>query len=138
LADTDAARGDSFGTLPVAATLAGVAMLVRPEGALLAVVVVGWTWLSRRSQTVFVALAAATPMAVGALTFFLRYGSPLPNSVAAKQVAYLQTWPFENTVALLLQAGLPGWSTYLLAQLPAAVGLDIAIIGVGVLAVLIR
>jgi len=113
-------------------------MLVRPEGALLAAVVVGWTWLSRRNQTWLVALGAATPMAIGALTFFLRYGSPLPNSVAAKQVAYLQTWPLENTVALLLQAGLPGWSTYLLAQLPAAVGLGLALLGLCALAVLIR
>ncbi len=128
----------TWGNLPAAAALAGVAMLVRPEGALLAVVVVGWTWLSRRRQTVPIVLAAATPMAIGALTFFVRYGSPLPNSVAAKQVAYLQTWPFENTVALLLQAGLPGWSTYLLAQLPAAVGLGIAILGLGTLAVLLR
>ena len=124
--------------LVLAAALAGVAMLVRPEGALLAVVVVGWTWLTRRHQTWLTALAAATPMAFGALTFWLRYGSALPNSVAAKQVAYLQTWPFENAVALLLQAGLPGWSTYLLAQLPAAVGLGVALVGLAALAVLIR
>jgi len=123
---------------PMGAGLAGVAMLVRPEGALLAAVVVGWTWLTRRSQTVLAALAAATPMALGALTFWQRYGSPLPNSVAAKQVAYLQAWPFENAVALLLQAGLPGWSTYLLAQLPAAVGLGLALFGLGALAVLIH
>src|SRR6202035_2249940 len=56
-----AARGTY---LPLAAALAGIATLVRPEGALLAAVVVGWTWLSLRSmKTVFVALAAATPMA---------------------------------------------------------------------------
>lgn len=124
--------------LPLAAGLAGAAMLVRPEGALLAAVVVGWTFLSRRSQTVLVALAAATPMAIGGLTFWLGYGSPLPNSVAAKQVAYLQAWPFENAVALLLQAGLPGWSTYLLAQLPAALGLGLALLGLGALVMLIR
>src|SRR5204862_1437774 len=136
-----AAVGHSYGHgwhLPLAAGLAGVAMLVRPEGALLAIVVVGWSWLTRRHQTWLTALAAATPMALGALTFWLRYGSPLPNSVAAKQVAYLQTWPFENAVALLLQAGLPGWSTYLLAQLPAAIGLGVALVGLGALAELIR
>ncbi len=124
--------------LPLGAGLAGVAMLVRPEGALLAAVVVGWTWLSRRSQTWLAALAAATPMAIGGLTFLVRYGSPLPNSVAAKQVAYQPTWPFENAVALLLHAGLPGWSTYLLAQLTAAVGLGLALVGLAALAVLIR
>ncbi len=125
-------------SLPFAAGLAAVAVLVRPEGVLLAVVVVAWTWLTYRRQTALAALAAATPMALGALTFWLRYGSPLPNSVAAKQVAYLQTWPFENAVALLLQAGLPGWSTFLLAQLPAALGLGLALLGLGALAGLIR
>jgi hypothetical protein len=130
-----AARG---ACLPLVAALAGVAVLVRPEGALLAAVVVGWTWLSRRGQTLFAALAAATPMAIAGVTIFLRYGSPLPNSVAAKQVAYQPTWPFENTVALLLQAGLPGWSTYLLGQLPVVLGLAIAALGLATLVELIR
>jgi hypothetical protein len=75
---------------------------------------------------------------VGGLIIFVRYGSPLPNSVAAKQVAYQPTWPFENAVALLLQAGLPGWSTYLLAQLPIAVGLALAALGLAALVELIR
>jgi arabinofuranosyltransferase len=138
VADTAADRGAQFRDLPLAAGLAGLAMLVRPEGALLAAVVVGWTWLSRRNQTWLAALAAATPMAVAGLTIFLRYGSPLPNSVAAKQVAYQPTWPFENAVALLLQAGLPGWSTYLLGQVPAAVGLVLAVLGLGALVELTR
>ena len=55
-------------------------------------------------KTVFVALAAATPMALGGLLIWWRYGSPLPHSVAAKQVAYQPTWPFENAIAMLLQA----------------------------------
>jgi hypothetical protein len=124
--------------LPLAAGLAGMATLVRPEGALLAAVVVGWTWLSRRGQTWLTLLTATTPIVVGGLILFLRYGSPLPNSVAAKQVAYQPTWPFENAVALLLQAGLPGWSTYLLTQVPVAVGLALAALGLAALIDLIR
>jgi hypothetical protein len=110
--------------------LVGMATLVRPEGALLAATVVVWTWLSRRQHAWPMALAAATPMAITGAVLFMRYGSPLPNSVAAKQVAYVAGWPFENTVALLVQAGLPGWSTYLLAVLPAAVAVGVAALGV--------
>jgi hypothetical protein len=115
-----------------------VATLVRPEGALLAAVVVAWTWLVRRRATWQVALAAAAPMAVAGVTFYLRYGSPLPNSVAAKQVAYVPAWPFENLVALVVQAGLPGWSTYLLATLPGWAGLLVPLVGVAALVELAR
>jgi hypothetical protein len=69
---------------------------------------------------------------------WLRYGSPLPHSVAAKQVAYTPTWPFENTLALLIQAGLPGWSTYLLGVVPPTVGLLLAVAGLAVLLGLLR
>ncbi|MCA1643948.1 MAG: hypothetical protein LC797_00280 [Chloroflexi bacterium] len=130
-----AARGSN---LPFAAVLAGVATLVRPEGVLLAAVVVGWTWLSRRKHTWLTILAAATPVAIAGVVIFARYGSPLPHSVAAKQVAYEPTWPFENAVALLLQAGLPGWSTYLLGQLPAVLGLTLAGLGLLMLVDLVR
>jgi len=130
-----AARGSN---LPLAALLAGVATLVRPEGVLLAAVVVGWTWLIHQRQIWLTLLAGAAPIAIGGLAIFLRYGSPLPHSVAAKQVAYQPTWPFENAVALVLQAGLPGWSTYLLGQLPAAAGLALAGLGLIVLVELIR
>jgi hypothetical protein len=125
-----AARGSN---LALAAGLCGVATLVRPEGALLATSVVGWSWMCRRRQALIAAVAAGAPMAIAGLTFFWRYGSPLPNSVAAKQVAYQPAWPFENAVALLVQAGLPGWSTYLLSVLPPAVGLLLAAIGLAAL-----
>src|SRR3979411_2472054 len=39
---------------------------------------------------------------------------------------------------MLLQAGLPGWSTYLLAQVPTAVGLIFAALGLVALVVLLR
>lgn len=124
--------------LVLAAGLAGVTTLIRPEGALLAAVVVGWTWLACRRQTPLALLAAITPIALGGLAIFLRYGSPLPHSVAAKQVAYQPTWPLENGVALLLQAGLPGWSTYLLGRLPSAVALVVAALGFAALVELVR
>src|SRR6185436_20560728 len=50
--------------LPLAAGIAGVATLVRPEGALLATAVVGWTFLVRRRQTVPVALVGGAPMVI--------------------------------------------------------------------------
>ena len=130
-----AARGSR---LPAVAGLSGLATLIRPEGALLAASVVGWTFLADRRQTWLAALAAASPMAVAGLTFLWRYGSPLPNSVAAKQLAYQPTWPLENTFALLIQAGLPGWSTYLVAAVPAAVGVLMAVLGLAALLELVR
>jgi hypothetical protein len=122
-----------------AAGACGVATLVRPEGALLAAVVLGWTFLAKRRQTPVALLAAGVPIGLAGLTLLGRYGSPLPNSVAAKQVAYLPAWPFENTAALLIQAGLPGWSTYLLAALPSAgFGLLLAGAGLTTLVILAR
>jgi hypothetical protein len=124
--------------LVLAAALAGTATLVRPEGGLLAITVVAWTFLTRRGQTPRVVVAAALPVALAGAAIFTHYGSPLPHSVAAKQVAYQPAWPFENAVALLVQAGLPGWSTYLLAVLPSPVGLMLAILGLAALVDLAR
>jgi arabinofuranosyltransferase len=130
-----AARGSH---LSVAAGLAGVATLVRPEGALLATTIVAWTFIVRRKQTLPVALVGGAPMAIAGLALWLRYGSPLPNSVAAKQVAYQGAWPLENALALLIHAGLPGWSTYLLGVLPPIAALVIAVLGWATLIALIR
>jgi arabinofuranosyltransferase len=113
----------------VAALLAGIATLVRPEGAFLAVTIVGWTWLARKRLAVNAALIAATPMAISGVTLFMLYGSSLPHSIAAKQVAYLPVEPLENLLVLLVHAGLPGWSTYLLAALPQPFGLLLALFG---------
>lgn len=121
-----------------AALMSGLATLVRPEGALLAAVVLGWTLLVRRRQIVAACVAAGVPIGATGLLLLLRYGSPLPHSMAAKQVAYLPAWPMENLAALLIQAGLPGWSTYLLAALPSAVGLLLAGLGVATLIILSR
>jgi hypothetical protein len=127
------------GRRPVlAAALAGLAALVRPEGLLLACVVVTWTLATARRNGLSAALAAALPVAVGGAAIFAGYGSPLPNSVAAKQVAYLPVAPLENAVALVVQAGLPGWSTYLLAAIPATMGLAAAVPGLIALVDLVR
>ncbi len=124
--------------LPVAAALAAVATLVRPEGALLAAVVIAWTFVVQRRELVRTLVAAGAPIAAVGLALFARYGSPLPHSMAAKQVAYLPAWPFENAAALLIHAGLPGWSTYLLAAVPSGTGLLLAACGLVTLVVLAR
>ncbi|MBV8717111.1 MAG: hypothetical protein JOZ65_18775 [Chloroflexi bacterium] len=124
--------------LPVAAALAGVATLVRPEGALLAAVVIAWTFMVQRRDSLRALFAASIPIGAAGVALFARYGSPLPHSVAAKQVAYLPAWPLENAAALLIQAGLPGWSTYLLAAVPTVIGLVLAACGLVTLAVLAR
>jgi hypothetical protein len=120
----------------VAAVLAGGATLVRPEGAFLAVILVGWTWLTRKRLAIACAMVAATPMAIGGVLLFLAYGSPLPHSIAAKQVAYLPVEPLENLLVLLIHAGLPGWSTYMLAAVPVTVAMLLAVFGLVVLVVL--
>jgi hypothetical protein len=124
--------------LVVAGALCGLATVVRPEGALLAAVVLAWTWWSHRRQTLVVAVGAGVPILATGIALMARYGSPLPHSVAAKQVAYLPAWPLENAAALLIQAGLPGWSTYLLAALPTAGALAIVAVGLATLVVLAR
>lgn len=121
-----------------AAALSGLATLVRPEGALLAAVVVGWTFVVQRRHTLVTIGAAGVPIGVAGLVLLATYGSPLPHSVAAKQVAYLPAWPFENAAALLVQAGLPGWSTYLLAMLPSGAGFLLAAVGLVTLVVIAR
>jgi hypothetical protein len=124
--------------LLLAAGLGGVATFVRPEGGLLAVAIVTWTFVTRRNRTLHALIGAALPMALAGAAIFVRYGSPLPNSVAAKQVAYQPAWPLENGVALLVQAGLPGWSTYLLVVLPSAIALALVLLGLGALVDLAR
>jgi arabinofuranosyltransferase len=118
------------GTRPsVVGGLAGVSVLIRPEGILLVAVVIGWTWWTHRGEALAAAFAAVAPLALTGFILFVLYGSPLPHSIAAKQVAYRPAWPLENALALLVQAGLPGWSTYLLAVLPAAAGVVLAAVG---------
>jgi hypothetical protein len=122
----------------LAAAAAGLSALIRPEGLLLSAVVVGWPMLRDRRLPVRSSLAAVAPVLLVGALLASRYGSPLPHSLAAKQVAYQGTWPLTNAVALLMQAGLPGWSTYLLAAVPPVVGLPLALIGCASLVYLVR
>ena len=46
--------------------------------------------------------------------------------------------PFDNLLVLALHAGLPGWSTFLLATLPQAAGLLLALLGLTTLGILTR
>jgi len=118
------------------AGLGGLATLVRPEGALLVAAIVAWRALSGRGHWRSAALCGLAPMLAIGLALLACYGSPLPNSIAAKQVAYRGSSPFDNLAAFAVQAGLPGWSTYLLADLPAAAGLLLASLGLATLAYL--
>jgi hypothetical protein len=76
-------------------------------------------------------------MLIAGLVLFVCYGSPLPNSIAAKQVAYRGTGGFDNLAAFVVQAGLPGWSTYLLATLPPLASVLVASFGLATLATLL-
>ena len=118
------------GKLGSAAALAGLATLVRPEGALLVVVVVAWSLRAGRTRALRSAIVAGVPIVVAGLTLYLWYGSPLPHSMAAKQVAYRPAEPLDNALAFFVQAGLPGWSDFLLSVMPTAAALAVAIFGV--------
>ena len=122
----------------LAAALAGLSALIRPEGLLLVGVVLGWRLLRDRRLPVVAAMVAASPVLGEGFLLVSQYGSPLPHSLAAKQVAYQGAWPLTNALALVMQAGLPGWSTYLLAAVPAVVGLPLALVGCATLVYLVR
>lgn len=140
------ARGAEGWRLGLAAAVAGGSVFVRPEGVLTVAVVVGWALLSTFSQgwraavlaAVRVGAVAVAPLAVGAWLLLRAYGSPIPHSMAAKQIAYVLGSPFDNVLALLFQAGLPGWTTSLLSGLPALLALPLAAFGLVTLAVLLR
>ena len=102
----------------------GLAVLVRPEGALLVATVVGWTWASGVAATWQAALAGAAPAAARRADDLLALRQPaaeqrrrqagrLPVGLAVRKRAW-RCW---------FRPACPGWSTYLLAALPGAVGL---------------
>jgi hypothetical protein len=126
------------GRLALAGLVAGISCLVRPEGILVGAVVLGWGWLERRRELPIALAGVVAPLATGAVGLWVAYGSPVPGSIAAKQIAYQTSGPADALLALVLHAGLPGWSTYLLGVLPAAGGLLLAVFGLVSLAVLAR
>lgn len=131
-----ATRSDRRARL-LGALLASLGTLVRPEGLLVLAVLVGWTWRTRQADTLRVAACGLLPMLLAGLLLLLRYGSPVPNSIAAKQVAYRGATPLDNLAAFVVQAGLPGWSTYLLLVLPTLASLLLMSLGLASLALLV-
>ncbi|MBI2755705.1 MAG: hypothetical protein HYX52_03245 [Chloroflexi bacterium] len=126
------------GRWTTAAVVAGLSAGVRPEGALAAAAVVtahlamvrGW----RRSLPV--GIAAAVPIALGAIWIAATYGTLVPQTVIAKQGAYLPQPPWTSAAILALQAGLPGWSTFFPSLVPLAIALPLALGGLAAFAVL--
>src|SRR5687768_2003342 len=97
----------------LAALLAACAGLIRPEGIFaVGLVLVGRWWISRRLPWRELAIVSAVglPWALFAWWYF---GSPLPQTMAAKSVVY-QNDPLTNAVGLLLHAILPAQSIFLL------------------------
>jgi len=84
-----------------AGLLAGLAILTRPEAILLAfVIAVG---IASKSLSRFVSFSACVLILIVPWICFayLYFGSPLPNSVAAKS-ALIYRWTFDQTVSMLL------------------------------------
>lgn len=119
-----AARRDAL-----AAFAGGLGVGIRPEAALLVVAAVTWcAWREHRVPW-RAGLAGALPIACWAAALVVLYGSPIPQTVLAKQVAYPPRPAFENLAAFALQAGLPGWSTFMLNALPPGVAWVVAVLG---------
>ncbi len=118
--------------------LAGGAILVRPEAGLLAAVVVGWACWERRRLALGPLLAAALPLLAAAGALAALYGSPVPQSVIAKQVVYRQDAPLANLLVLALQAGLPGWWPGMIAALGAVGSVGMAAVGLALLGILLH
>jgi hypothetical protein len=111
VAATAAGRGTG------AALLAGLATLTRPEGLLLGFLVLasialrqsgGWRQRWREVGMPFAVFAAViVPWVIFATWWF---GSPLPQSMAAKSVAYLERIPPQDALLRLMKfLGQPGW-----------------------------
>jgi hypothetical protein len=66
----------------------GLLMLVRPDGAIAAVVLLGHTWWRTRRIPWRAALLAATILLPWLATAIWYYGTPIPNSIPAKAAAY--------------------------------------------------
>jgi len=116
----------------LAGLLAGLATLTRPEGLLIAALVLGRHLVARHlppRRAIVAFLAPVLPWVVFACWWF---GSPIPQSVSAKAVAYQHLPPFANALWLLVYMGLPGSSPsqLLLADppVPGQVGLLVSVV----------
>ncbi len=99
---------------------AALATLTRPEGGLVATLLLLDALRLRRHLPWRLALLYAVLLAPWTLYAWLVYGSPLPHSMAAKAVTY-QVDPGINLAALAFSAGLPGFSVLPLAEVAGSV-----------------
>jgi hypothetical protein len=109
----------SAGRFTLAGAAAGAATFVRPEAVLLAATVSGLAWRRGWRLASLPLAASAVPTAAWVFLLLAWYGSPLPQTVLAKQVAYTPGAPWMSLVVIALHAGLPGWSFPALPMLVA-------------------
>lgn len=124
-----AAAADATGRPAGAGLLAALATLARPEGALMGALVLGRHLAARHLPPRRALLAYLAPLLpwVGFATGW--FGSPIPQSAAAKAATY-QVHPLDNALALLLQLGLPGLSPVQLQHASPPIGRGVAF-GIG-------
>jgi hypothetical protein len=116
----------------LAGVFAAAATLVRPEGAFAALIIVVSCWFSDRGRIGAAVRGAVVPLAAWAVVTAFVYGSPLPQSVAAKVAApggaaSVMRALIERTGQWLLGAGTGSWLGIV------ALGLSLALASVAVL-----
>lgn len=104
------AAAELAGRPGLAGFCAGLAALTRPEGALMGALVLGRHIAARRLPPLRAVAGFLAPVMPWVLFAFWWFGSPIPQSMVAKVVAYQHLPPFANTIWLLAYLGLPGSS----------------------------
>jgi hypothetical protein len=94
--------------LRLAAVLAGLSILIRPEGVLAAAVVGLYCLVYRRRAIVTVAALLALPVLVWSVFAILYYGTPVPHSIVAKR--HLYRHPRGHALRLVIDA-IDRWTT---------------------------
>jgi hypothetical protein len=105
------------GHLVASMALLGLDTLVRPEAALAAIVVLLVTAIREKRLPLREGLAYGLTLAPWLAFATWYFGSPIPQSMSAKSTVYAavyQSEPWINALALVMQAGLPGQSLFLL------------------------
>ena len=128
-----AVSAEAAGRPGLAGLAAGLAICTRPEGLIVGVLLVVRYLLVRRSLPWAMLLGFASPVLPWVVFATVWFGSPIPQSVAAKAVHYRQG-PLLNTLLLIANVGQPGFNQ-LAFDLPDAAN-RIAVgfaVGVGIL-----
>jgi 4-amino-4-deoxy-L-arabinose transferase-like glycosyltransferase len=113
------------GRTTLAALALGIATLTRPEALILGGLLVILTTLQRRRPALAEAAVYAAPIVPWVLIAIWYFGSPLPQSMAAKAVAY-RVDPFINPLAIAMHTILPGESLLVINTPLALVALLVA------------